>query len=62
MEGQRVDPYNVLKVNAPGQLRRDAEIYSRHNFPQTSKETLPAPAATSEGVSGSGSSIMRLKN
>ena len=62
MEGQRVDPYNVLKVNAPGQQRRDTEIYSRHNFPQTRKETSSAPAATSDNESGNGISIMRLKN
>ena len=60
MEGQRVDPYNVLKVNAPGQTRRDAEIYSRHNVPHAQRE-VPSAAATAT-QSDEGASIMRLKH
>jgi len=60
MEGQRVDPYNVLKVNEPGQSRRDAEIYSRHNVPHAQKEIPPASTMTPR--SDEGTSVMRLKN
>ncbi|MBX3628764.1 MAG: DUF411 domain-containing protein [Nitrosomonas sp.] len=62
MEGQRVDPYNVLKVNAPGQLRRDTEIYSRHNVPQAQKNVPPAPPTTTGNEPESDLSIMRLRN
>ncbi|MCW5618520.1 MAG: DUF411 domain-containing protein [Nitrosomonas sp.] len=62
MEGQRVDPYNVLKVNAPGQLRRDTEIYSRHNVPQAQKNVPPAPSTATGNEPESDLSIMRLRN
>ncbi len=56
MEGRRVDPYSVLKVNAAGDTRRDAEIYQRYD-PHTK-----APAAATATQSEASSSIMRLKN
>jgi len=62
MEGQRVDPYNVLKVNAPGQHRRDAEIYSRHNDPHANKTMPSSPAPSAGHETNSDASIMRLKN
>lgn len=62
MEGRRVDPYNVLKVNAPGDTRRDAEIYKRYD-PHAQKTTSPqAPASAANTESEGSSSIMRLKN
>ena len=63
MEGQRVDQYNVLKVNAPGQTRRDAEIYSRHNVPPQAQRNVPAaPTAGTGRAPDAGGSIMRLNN
>ncbi|MCB1948643.1 DUF411 domain-containing protein [Nitrosomonas sp.] len=62
MEGQRVDPYNVLKVNAPGDTRRDTEIYQRYD-PYAKKTASPAPASPAPSADTEGfSSIMRLKN
>ena len=63
MEGQRVDPYNVLKVNAPGDTRRDTEIYNRYD-PYAKKAMSPGPASApaTNAESEETSSIMRLKN
>lgn len=62
MEGRRVDPYNVLKINNPGDTRRDAEIYNRYD-PYAKKAMSPAPAAATKDENAEGvSSIMRLKN
>ena len=61
MEGSRVDPYNVLKVNNPGDTRRDAEIYNRYD-PYAKKTTLQTPETTPENSAEDASSIMRLRN
>jgi len=63
MESGRVDPYSVLKVNAPGDTRRDAEIYQRYD-PHAKKAVSSSPAATAnQNADAEGlSSIMRLKN
>ena len=63
MEGRRSDPYNVLKVNAPGDTRRDAEIYNRYD-PYAKKSVTPAPASAPETKTDPAgvSSIMRLNN
>lgn len=63
MEGRRVDPYNVLKINAPGDTRRDAEIYKRYDpYAKKTMSPTPAPAAAEDENTGGVSSIMRLKN
>lgn len=62
MEGQRNDPYSVLKVNAPGDSRRDAEIYNRYNDPYAKKSMTPAPTPATQATPENGGSIMRLGN
>ncbi|SER66522.1 Uncharacterized conserved protein [Nitrosomonas sp. Nm51] len=64
MEGRRVDPFNVLKVNAPGDTRRDTEIYQRYDpYAKKNASPDPAPAAPATNADTEGfSSIMRLKN
>lgn len=61
MEGRRNDPYSVLKVNNPGDSRRDTEIYNRYNDPYAKKSTPPAESAANADQEAEGS-IMRLKN
>ena len=61
MEGSRVDPYNVLKVNNPGDTRRDAVIYNRYD-PYAKKAMPQAPVAAPDSNAGGASSIMRLNN
>lgn len=63
METGRDDPYSVLKVNAPGDSRRDAEIYQRYD-PHMKKTALPESSTNNAQNSGAKghSSIMRLKD